>query len=434
MVPIAELVARGRVMDETVQGLKPKPIRKAKVELESRSFKDGAIYLFRRADYKKPTWSCRVKVPNSKGNVTRTTQTTDEHQAFAFALKLYNDTFLKVANGQDIHSKRVSVTITEYADRLSATVPIKSTTKTRIQFLKRTIEFFGTMRLKEITAGTVVDLNEWMRVHSRNGRLATNTVNRYSADFKAFLNWCLDRSYLDTLPRFPKQKTETNRRPHFDNKDWATLTRHLREFVKAKNRDVVRDRTMLVNYVLILANTGIRVGEARELKWRDLREIPASKGSNQAPDVALFVTGKTGPREVVARTSDVTTYFKRILELRTGELGKPPGNDDYVFCGLNGNPIGSFKKSFTSLLKSAGVEEDSHGAKRTIYSLRHTYATFRLQEGVHQFLLAKNMGTSTTMLEKHYGHTSNVASAAELTKGGKFKGGKKAKAVDWLLG
>ena len=69
---------------------------------------------------------------------------------------------------------------------------------------------------------------------------------------------------------------------------------------------------------------------------------------------------------------------------------------------------------------------------RTIHSLRHTYATFRLQEGVHQFVLAKNMGTSVAMLEKHYGHTSNVASAAELTKSGSFKSGKKAKTVDWL--
>jgi hypothetical protein len=84
-------------------------------------------------------------------------------------------------------------------------------------------------------------------------------------------------------------------------------------------------------------------------------------------------------------------------------------------------------------LKSAGVETDSHGANRTIYSLRRTYATFRLQEGVHQFILAKNMGTSTAMLEKHYGHTSNVASAAELTKGGRFKSGNKAGAVDWLM-
>jgi len=31
--------------------------------LESKTFKDGAIYLYRRADYKKPTWFIRLKVP-----------------------------------------------------------------------------------------------------------------------------------------------------------------------------------------------------------------------------------------------------------------------------------------------------------------------------------------------------------------------------------
>ena len=189
-------------------------------------------------------------------------------------------------------------------------------------------------------------------------------------------------------------KTENNRRPNFDLKDWAKLTRHLQEFVKTPIPKVKRDRMMLRDYVLILANTGIRVGEARNVKWRDIREIAQPKGSNQPPDVALYVTGKTGPREVVARTAEVKTYFKRILELRMKELGKKPDNDDYVFCNRDGTPIGSFKKSFSALLKSAGVEADSHGNKRTIYSLRHTYATFRLQEGVHQFVLAKNMGTS----------------------------------------
>jgi hypothetical protein len=39
-------------MDNPVSILKPKRVRKDKTELDSRSFKDGAIYLFRRADYK----------------------------------------------------------------------------------------------------------------------------------------------------------------------------------------------------------------------------------------------------------------------------------------------------------------------------------------------------------------------------------------------
>ena len=419
-------------MDEAVNKPKQKRERKAKTELESRTFREGAIYLFKRADYVKPTWFCRVKVPNSKGYVSCSTKTTDEHQAFAFANDLFNKTFLKVANGQDLHSKRVTVAIGEYVASIEAMGNIKSTMLTRIQFLKHTEKFFGTIRIKEVTGATLADLNVWIVQNSRYGKMASNTVKRYGADVKAFMNWCLDRKYIDALPRFPKQKMESNRRPHFDNKDWAKLTRPLREFVKSPIGKVVRDRTLLVNYVLILANTGIRVGEARTLKWRDLSQIPQGKGSNLPPDIALFVKGKTGPRQVVARTPEVKIYLKRIMDLREAELGRKPSNDDYVFCNRDGTPVGSFKKSFESLLKAAGVETDSHGNKRTIYSLRHTYATFRLQEGVHQFILAKNMGTSTAMLEKHYGHTSNVASAAELTKGGTFKGDKKAKAVDWL--
>ena len=49
-------------MGETSEVSKRKIERKAKTELESRSFREGAIYLFKRADYVKPTWFCRVKL------------------------------------------------------------------------------------------------------------------------------------------------------------------------------------------------------------------------------------------------------------------------------------------------------------------------------------------------------------------------------------
>jgi integrase len=41
---------------------------------------------------------------------------------------------------------------------------------------------------------------------------------------------------------------------------------------------------------------------------------------------------------------------------------------------------------------------------RTIYSLRHFYATRRLENGTSWFLLAKQMGTSVEMLHKFYEH------------------------------
>ena len=45
------------------------------------------------------------------------------------------------------------------------------------------------------------------------------------------------------------------------------------------------------------------------------------------------------------------------------------------------------------------------GQDRTLYSLRHTYATFSLlNDGMDVHTLAVQMGTSILMIERHYSH------------------------------
>ena len=56
------------------------------------------------------------------------------------------------------------------------------------------------------------------------------------------------------------------------------------------------------------------------------------------------------------------------------------------------------------------------GKSRTLYSLRHTYAAFRLSEEISPFLLARQMGTSVEMLEQHYGQVVNRLVATQITK------------------
>ena len=68
------------------------------------------------------------------------------------------------------------------------------------------------------------------------------------------------------------------------------------------------------------------------------------------------------------------------------------------------------------LVSEAGVEIDSERDKHKIYTPRHTYVTFQLQDGVYHYLLARNMETSVKMLGQHYGHTNNQAIAEQLTK------------------
>ena len=418
-------------MSGSVSELKPKPSRRPKRDLEKRTFKDGAISLYRRTDSKKPIWYCRLKVPNAKGYFVHSTKTTDEYAAYKFADDLFNKTLVKVLTGKDFTSKLVSAALKEYTKFCEEKEPESFSRYLKLAFINKWTGFFSNQRLKELKTADLVQLNEWTEANSRSRKLSPNTIKRFSVYQRQFFKWCLERGLIDVIPKFPSFKTIHNRRPHFDPKDWEKLKSVLGEFTNSKNPNVRRDRTVLANYILILAESGIRIGEARNLKWRDIREIPSPHGSKTETIVVLSVNGKTGPRDVVARSPEVRDYLRDIYQLQVDDLERrvrdeknriksqklktEPSPDDYVFQTRNGGPIDSYKTSFSRLLKKAGVERDSYGNKRTMYSLRHTYATFLLQEGVHHFILAKNMGTSVAMLEKHYGHTSNVGSVAELT-------------------
>lgn len=383
--------------------------------LKSKTFKDGEIYLFVRRDYKKPTWFCRIKVPGMSGYVSRSTRTTDEHLAYKFADNLYHQQLVKVHTGGVSNGPRVTTGIDRYIERFEPDV--KQSVQYRILLLKRVKPLLGRQTFDDLTTATISKLTDDLRKATKSGSMSPNTIKRHYNDLRNFFRWCVEEGLLKDIPKFPRINSEKSRRPHFNEAEWRKLVRYLREFVKIENRKTRRDRRMLIDYVLILANTGIRVGEARTLKWRDIREVDG--GTGKPKNVVLNVNGKTGIREVVARTPDVKKYVRRLYDLRIEELdGEPLSSDGLVFCHKDGSPIGSFKKSFQTLLKACNLEKDSFGRGRTVYSLRHTYATFRLHEGVNHYTLSRNMGTSVQMLEQYYGHTSNLTMSEELTKGG----------------
>ena len=73
-----------------------------------------------------------------------------------------------------------------------------------------------------------------------------------------------------------------------------------------------------------------------------------------------------------------------------------------------GTPIDSFKKGFNALLEAAGFVYHDRRDKHALYSLRHSYGTFRLttkrDKRATSKSLALQMGTSVRMIEKYYGH------------------------------
>ena len=71
-----------------------------------------------------------------------------------------------------------------------------------------------------------------------------------------------------------------------------------------------------------------------------------------------------------------------------------------------------FNGMFERLVRDARLLTNSVGESRTLYSMRHTYATAELLAGTDIHTLAKQMGTSVHMLEQHYGKLTATMAAA----------------------
>jgi integrase len=73
-----------------------------------------------------------------------------------------------------------------------------------------------------------------------------------------------------------------------------------------------------------------------------------------------------------------------------------------------------FNGMFGKLMRESGLLQAASGGRRTLYSLRHTYATEELLAGTDIHTLSKQMGTSVRMLEAHYSKLTATMAAERL--------------------
>ena len=177
-------------------------------------------------------------------------------------------------------------------------------------------------------------------------------------------------------------------------------------------------RALLRDYVLVLKNTGVRHGtEALGLRWRDIAFI--KRGDERY--LQFTVTGKTGRRTLIA--AHHTEEYLRRLQLRQPTLAKFTFEDllkkkinQPVFKLASGETTKNLAGTFRVLMRDSGLDADRDVKhKRTLYSLRHTYAHFALmKDRMSVYTLAEQMGTSVKMIEQHYGHITPALKAQEI--------------------
>ena len=90
-------------------------------------------------------------------------------------------------------------------------------------------------------------------------------------------------------------------------------------------------------------------------------------------------------------------------------------NKTNVFTYSNGTQPHDLRGTFRLLMQDSKLLKDAEGQNRTLYSLRHTYATLELLEhGTDIHTLAKQMGNSAAMIERHYSKITPMMNAEKL--------------------
>jgi len=390
---------------------------------------DGRVVLYQRPDRKKPKWQCRISVQGSTGYKRFSTGETDIRNAERVALEKYEELYFKVKRGGSLKGKPFATLYLEWVESFG-TNPSSYNQEMMGKVERMGLVFFGKKPIDEITES---DFHLFMgSLSGEDGKAyATSSIRQVRTALNLIFKFAKTQGYIDVLPDIPAPSLIRNPRPDFTKQDWRVLTSYMRVWVVATPNGLrgkngldhkrERERYYLQQYILILSNTGIRIGEMRNVRWADLDSVAASEGDER---LLFYVDGKTGKREVVANAG-VEVYIKRLWDFRSKELGKPPDMTEPVFCHPNGNRIRNYRKGFENLLNKCGLRQDGDGTNRTLYSLRHTYATFRINV-VPVYQLAVNMGTSVEMIEDYYSHarSKDPSFVSTITKGNQKGSGK----------
>lgn len=288
------------------------------------------------------------------------------------------------------------------------------------------IPFFGSRMITNIDYKALDEFDEW-RLDNMKKPPTQSTVMTHNAALNRVLDEAVMRGYLNdiTRPKLEAKGKTGDRRPAFDLEEVKRLIRAFEGWPeRGKTQHLIECRFLLRDYVFCLLDTGARPGiELFGMKWRQI-EFAVDFRS-----VVMRVSGKTGARQILGmeRTVDsLRAIADRNYSVKTidGLVTLTKTSSEFIFrTSAKINPIGSFQRTFSIFLKENNLLVDPKTEqKRVFYSLRHTYATLALtHDNVPIHTLARQMGTSVLMIEKHYSHLS-VVQAIEQLRGEKTRG------------
>ena len=288
---------------------------------------------------------------------------------------------------------------------------------------KYLVPFFENYYIENIDAEVMRQYEVWRNELMKRIPLASTLATHASA-YRRVIDTAIQRGWLsENLPtaQMSRRGEKGKARPGFTRVEIDYLLDFLESYSEGGHSSRAKEMRLLSrDYIELLIGTGMRCGkESLHIKWKHIEWYTDTNTDKRY--LRIWVSGKTGSRLLIAKHI-VRETLERLISREALFKGKDldtvlaEKHDVYLFKYSNGEQPKSFHTTFIWLMKASGLLKDTTtGQNRTLYSLRHTYATLALTDGAMDLhTLAKQMGTSVGMIEKHYSKLTTTLAAERL--------------------
>ncbi len=387
--------------------------------LKKQEFKDDEIPIFdeacvyKRGEY----WQFRMWLAKESKYARKSLRTRSETTAVERGKAAYLEIYANLQQGKTYFSITTKEGVQQYVDFRKRDVELGHIVSGRLAtiatHLQHWLSFIGKdTKLKELER-TDCENYFYHRQKSTNSKVKQVTVQNEQSTINACIKWLnkngethIDGFNFKRLPRLDKGN-DAIRRATLTTDEYESLYRAMRTYCAKHNKldaDELKVRKIVQHYVLIAANSGLRVGEQRQLHWNDVQlekhKINGSEQTLARINVRAETSKVRTSRTFLCRNGQ---YFERLRE-----INKPGSRNELIFTADGKNALSkrTLLYHWHKIIELANIPE-RETRDLVPYSLRHFMITQRIMSGLTFRQVADMCGTSVAQIEKTYYHLND---------------------------
>ena len=270
-------------------------------------------------------------------------------------------------------------------------------------------------KLKELDRDSCSEYSKTRETPSATKKTALSTIAGEQSTINSMMKWLHKKGevYIDGFDfetiSIRNTSEENVRRSSFTDEEVQrfrlAIPKYIEEAMKDLNVLENKARVLSGHYLLIASICGLRTGEQKQLKWKDITFQNQRIKGEKIDFVTISVRKETSK---VRKSREVKIVdmecFDNLFKLTTPTHTKKPFAENLLFSfnGINNVSQKSVTHHFKKILDKAEIEIGKR--KLVPYSFRHYFITNRIKAGLSYKAVADMCGTSRAQIEKTYYH------------------------------